>query len=61
MCVFADGGEGLVDGVHGDGALGDVDDGLAEAVAEEADGVDFSLSGFLEVGCDFRAVVPFLG
>ena len=57
----AGGGQGVVDGLGGDGAGGNVDEFLATAVAEEADGSDGSVFGDVEVRGDFGAIVVFAG
>lgn len=54
--VVADGGELLVDLVHGDVAVGDVDDAVSAVVGEEADVADFAVAWWGEVWGDFGAI-----
>ena len=58
---FPDAWQGVVDFVHGDRALGDIDEVAALADEEESDIADFSVARAFEVGGDFRAVSPLFG
>ena len=58
---FSDLGEGVVNLVHGDGAVGDIDKEVAAAVLEESDLGGLAGFGFLKMGGELGPVAPLDG
>lgn len=59
LSLFANAGEGLIDLIHRDGAVMEIDETGAAVDLEEADRKILSRLGFLEVRGDLGAIAPF--
>ena len=60
-CFFADTRQGLVDLIHGDRAMVDIDEVAALSCEQESDIADLAVAWALEVGRDLGAVAPLFG
>ena len=60
-CFFTDTGQGIIDLIHGDRAVVDIDEVAALSCKQKSNVADLAVARALEVGRDLGAVAPLFG